>query len=723
MRILLVDDDTSVIQALLAILKALPGHEVRVATSGEKALENAAALGGVDLLISDVVMEPIDGFVLRAELLKSYPKMRTILITGYDLSDYEALIGGDLVLMKPVDTAVLIAAIKPVVAPVVQPVARPPVAAATGILPQARVSAGTHLPAQPFVAPQPRHAAASSTASARISLPESPASASPSAVSPSSHADSTLDAADVHGDGPSESLIGQTVGAYQVLSQLGGGRWGSIYAAVQISINRPVALRVLDPRRAKEATTKSRFIADARAKANVQHPSILSVYEAGESEGRIFYAHEFVDGRNIAEMQENGQVLDELTALKVMRSVAEGLAYLSGRTIPHTPLVPSSIYLGVDGHPRLSNLATEYSEAYLTPEHEMQSLGKIMLSVLPPELTPGLKALIGRMVQSGPNALTTWGAFLQGLKALEPKVVPVEAAKISAQDRAAIAAVEAARRQQKKSLWMTVGSMTVTLLVVAYVIYAYVFKTNERFLQAQIEVPGGQYIVGAGDKVRLDTFWIDKYEVSIGQYAKFIEYLDLHPTAEAELNHPRQPRHISHKSEAWSIYYERAKRGLPVRSVAIDLNSPALELTWWDAFAYAAWLGRELPTEAQWEAAGRGAKGFLYPWGDDFDPASVNSNADHNPALPGEKGKVDGYNFWNSVDKVKGDKSPFGVVGLAGNVSEWTATWTPDNRFPIVKGGNFMSADVRLDRRVADRDPAKGEDFIGFRTISKTPPK
>ena len=55
-------------------------------TSGERGLENAAAMGGVDLLITDVVMEPMDGFTLREEMRQRYPAARTILISGYDLS-------------------------------------------------------------------------------------------------------------------------------------------------------------------------------------------------------------------------------------------------------------------------------------------------------------------------------------------------------------------------------------------------------------------------------------------------------------------------------------------------------------------------------------------------------------------------------------------------------------------------------------------------------------
>src|SRR4030095_4159934 len=101
MRILLVDDDPSVIQLLLPSLRALPGHEVRVATNGGKALENAALLGGLDLLITDVVMEPMDGFALQAQLAARHPGLRTIFLSGYDLSEYEEQIAGCQTLEKP----------------------------------------------------------------------------------------------------------------------------------------------------------------------------------------------------------------------------------------------------------------------------------------------------------------------------------------------------------------------------------------------------------------------------------------------------------------------------------------------------------------------------------------------------------------------------------------------------------------------------------------------
>ncbi|MES2570966.1 MAG: SUMF1/EgtB/PvdO family nonheme iron enzyme, partial [Verrucomicrobiota bacterium] len=168
-----------------------------------------------------------------------------------------------------------------------------------------------------------------------------------------------------------------------------------------------------------------------------------------------------------------------------------------------------------------------------------------------------------------------------------------------AQDQAAIEAVEAARKAQKTSLWLTVATMTITLAVVTWFVWYKVFRSNERRLNAQIKIPAGEYIVGEGRKVRLNEFWIDKYEVTIGQYAKFLEYLAAHPTAETDFNHEKQPRQLDHKPEYWEIYYRNAVKGTPVHGVPMTLNSPMITVTWWDAYAYAKWRGRELPTEQE----------------------------------------------------------------------------------------------------------------------------
>ena len=1051
MRILLVDDDTGVIQSLLAILKTLPGHDLRVATSGEKALENAAALGGVDLLITDVVMEPMNGFDLRDQIVTLYPAARVILITGYDLSDYTEQTQYHQLLAKPIDAETLLDAVArelptapepapaevepipeaklpveaeeapvptvetvippvaapepvvtvaeapaphvpetpaevpvshqatpeppvvvpeplpeapisvvsfsepppptpeppavvstpsifapeppveipappvavseapepvpapepviapepmvtlepasapeslvaasapvvvipeslpdlpvlpaaipepavavsmpptavpeppaaaPVPAPVVPetpvviaappvvapaPVAPPPVTApsvaamsvaaqqtvkvqppqvatvsATAVpvakvaQPTARPTAGPQATpvAQPVRNPQPvvpRAVPASppnvipggaprpvSPATVRVAsttrIQPIPAPAAPRAdvrpqtgapavpAPPPSAAVRTVKAVAIPppmaapkaarpvfpvpaqpknptfpppkfpsaiagppaavsiAPAPMEpgELAGQTLGAYQLLRKIGNGHWGSIYAGVQVSINRPVALEILDADKATDEAARERFIADARAKAQVQHPAILAVYEAGEADGRFFYAHEFVDGGSLADLKNSGQRLDESTALKVLRVAAEGLAYLTAHHIPHHPPEAASISLGSDGQPHLANLATQLADGQLTPEQEIQALGRIMLSVLPAiqSLSQGLRDLLKGLVQSGPGTLTSWGAVLQGIKAIEPKVVPVEAAKISAQDRAAIAAVELARKQQKRALYISIASVVTLLVLVAGLVY-WLFGSNERNLEEQVDIPAGEFLFANGESKTMPEFWIDKYEVTYGQYAKFVQALENHPTS--EFDDPRQPAiktAVMHKPPHWLIYYPNAVAGHPVHETPIDLNCPIMEVDYWDAYAYAKWKGRELPTEEEWEKAARGPKGFKYPWGEDFDPKNVNSGADFDPNDPGGKGKIDGYNFWNPVDKIKGDKSPFGVMGMAGNVEEWTGTWDPEKKRPVIKGGSFMSKDVRLDQR-AVVDPNAVSEALGFRTISHSPP-
>ena len=69
------------------------------------------------------------------------------------------------------------------------------------------------------------------------------------------------------------------------------------------------------------------------------------------------------------------------------------------------------------------------------------------------------------------------------------------------------------------------------------------------------------------------------------------------------------------------------------------------------------------------------------------------------------------------MDKQK-DRSPDGTVGQEGNVSEWTASWSEGNKFPIIKGGNFSLPLMPLGDRIDNHAASPGEEFIGFRTIS-----
>ena len=154
----------------------------------------------------------------------------------------------------------------------------------------------------------------------------------------------------------------------------------------------------------------------------------------------------------------------------------------------------------------------------------------------------------------------------------------------------------------------------------------------------QIAIPSGKYAVGENGKpIEVSSFEIDRFEVSIGRYAKFIEWCEANPEEEHKFDHPRAPRNQSHANRDVVTLIKNARTGKArvfkdprqgVPGEAIDLSCPIVGVTFWDAYAFAKWEGktqrggeeRDLPTDIEWEAAARGPEGLKFPWGGTFDP-------------------------------------------------------------------------------------------------------
>jgi formylglycine-generating enzyme required for sulfatase activity len=286
-------------------------------------------------------------------------------------------------------------------------------------------------------------------------------------------------------------------------------------------------------------------------------------------------------------------------------------------------------------------------------------------------------------------------------------------------------AVEAARVAKKRSLILSIVTLSVLLVILAYVVWNFLI-TNARKLDAQVEIPAGNYMVGSPDegaRATLGAFEIDKYEVSINEYAKFIAWCEKNPDKEHEFDHPRGDRKASHVNDEVKTLILNAfvrggrvfksegnpARGLPADpGAAIDLNSPMVGVTFWDAYAYARWRGkiieggaaRDLPTEEEWEAAARGKRGFKYPWGEELKVDSFNSNKGYKPLSPGGAPSDDNFNYWAPVDKFTSDESEFKVVGMAGNVLEWVYRKEGSKEIPLLKGGSFASDPIPMWGRV-----------------------
>jgi formylglycine-generating enzyme required for sulfatase activity len=228
-------------------------------------------------------------------------------------------------------------------------------------------------------------------------------------------------------------------------------------------------------------------------------------------------------------------------------------------------------------------------------------------------------------------------------------------------------------------------------------------------------VPAGEFTMGSdkGDPdekpvhmVNLDAFWIDQTEVTNEMYSMCV-------TADV----CKQPSHKG--SFTNSRYY-----GNPAFN-----HYPVIYVDWDMAKTYCEWVGRDLPTEAQWEKAARGPDAKMYPWGNTFNGKLVNFCDTNCSADWANKGYNDDYADVSPVGNYPSGQSVYGVLDMAGNVWEWADDWydvypggtTTSSKFgqkyKVLRGGSWFvnMHDVRTaDRYWVDLSDSSNY-FTGFR--------
>jgi two-component system, LytTR family, response regulator len=147
-------------------------------------------------------------------------------------------------------------------------------------------------------------------------------------------------------------MIGRTLSHYRVLEEIGRGGMGVVYRALDTSLGREVALKVLGPAAGREPEQERRLKQEARAAASLAHPAVSVVYEIDEAEGATFIAMELVRGRPLAALLA-GAPLEAARALDVAIEVAEGLAEAHSRGVVHRDLKPKNVMLTESGHVKI----------------------------------------------------------------------------------------------------------------------------------------------------------------------------------------------------------------------------------------------------------------------------------------------------------------------------------------------------------------------------------
>jgi len=146
-----------------------------------------------------------------------------------------------------------------------------------------------------------------------------------------------------------ESLIGQQISSYKILSLLGAGGMGAVFLAQDTTLDRKVALKFLPEELQQDSTARKRFLREAKSAAALDHPYICKVYEVGEEEGKSFIALEYIRGTTLQEKLGEGPLaLKEV--LEKATEIAEALEEAHKQGIVHRDVKPANIMLTPQGH-------------------------------------------------------------------------------------------------------------------------------------------------------------------------------------------------------------------------------------------------------------------------------------------------------------------------------------------------------------------------------------
>lgn len=554
---------------------------------------------------------------------------------------------------------------------------------------------------------------------------------------------------------------------YRIVSHLKKGGMANIYKAEDIKEpNRPLAIKEMleasDNEAIQEKFTEW-FEREMHILSNLRHHGIPDFRDHFIDAGRYYLVMEFVPGQNLEDLQKDTAPLGfpEPTVHKWALEISDMLDYLHSQNPPivHRDVKPSNIIAKTDGRLMLVDfgiarfftsektgtrigtigyIAPEHYKGHPEPRSDLYSLGVTLYQLLTgvdptqeipfnlspiqthkPEMTEFTVHLISKLIAL--NKEDRFSSAMELLNYLKGEVQPLPQQPSSQQlsiaqlildgsvepdlftaprpSRIEIASqVMQAPQEEKKAPPQAFGEQWSPRRI-----YFAAPKTPRKTREAYIGrdnskmmlVEAGSFIMGSSiddealfafekpsHPMKVPPFYIDKHPVTVSQFMKFLEDTG-YKFKNVELLNPNMERH------------------------------PVVNVTWYDALFYAAWAGKRLPLEAEWELAARGTDGKKYPWGDTWDPRRLNCI-------------YSGYRNTTPVGIYPRGDTPYGCQDMMGNVWEWTLDNLVGYPYPgpsqkrasevSVRGGSFRSdkAECRCATR-AKRLPSFFDLDLGFR--------
>ncbi len=492
-------------------------------------------------------------------------------------------------------------------------------------------------------------------------------------------------------------------GRYTVVRELGRGGMATVYLATDAKLARAVAIKVLAPA-TREHLGPERFQREVQLAARLSHPHIVPVFEADEADGCLYYVMEYVEGESLADRLRREGSLPLEAAVRIAAEVGDALQYAHERGIIHRDVKPGNILLA-RGHAVVTDFGIAKSTTgpagvdsltatgitvgtahYMSPEQaagdrrldartDVYSLAAVLYEMLagePPFTGPTAQAVMARLLTDRPRPLRTIRpelpphiehALAAGLAKMPADRPPSARAFVDMLVRPTEERPRGAGRAWRRP-FITVSAVFAALVaIVGAAVWGNVtgwWAGSGGGVPAppsgMVLVPGGEYRLFGGTcrlcqserLVSVDSFYLDRTEVTVGDYTRFV---------------------ASGAPAPWTT--------------APSVQLPVTGAMWWEAVAYCLWRdsAARLPMEAEWEATARGTDGRPYPWGARWDPARANAANPEGGLLP--------------VGSFVAGAAPSGALDLAGNAWEWTATPGPAGAGAepqyVIRGGAFDS--------------------------------
>ena len=482
------------------------------------------------------------------------------------------------------------------------------------------------------------------------------------------------------------------LGEYRLKKLLSETPISRLWLAEQVSVARSVLVDELCDERSRDS-----FLADVRAKAAVDHPLIGSVYEAVAEPGICFSAHELLPGITLTARQKADELFLPARLALILRRISE--AHLQHETLHQatSPLGLQDVYLDEHGVIRLTNLAVAGRREAEQSQRDILHLGAALVPLVATG-QPGatrMSTLFAWMRGEGLEEPLTWGQTRDFCLQIEHQLAGPLSLMTPAQG--------GARTTSQQPIAWIAGVTGLTL--VGILIFAIKLRPPlpppppRASLPAAVTIPAGSHPTADGSQQTLPSFRISAHEITVGQYAEFLDTLgilakdqrgDIYDLAS-------QPKgKTSHTPTDWPMFLAAAKANGAWQDQPVTLDSPVVGVDWWDATAYAEWRKGHLPTQDEWFAA-------------------LSTELETPASLPPSS--------FAPVTTTTADRTPPGLLGMAGSVSEWTAqpAANPANplgeKFWIIIGGSYLkSGSNALSREwVTDRSLRRPD--LGFRVV------